>query len=164
MTDPINRHFENALMAAKTQFRALLTGALALLLVSEAGAHSWQQDSAALGPDHVASVIAELEVLAAAASDTGWTTDGASGDSFNAAVYAFAIQSGHLGSLSSATERVLVTYEALEKGIVTTDGKFADSADVFLWDDYLHLNDIPAIATQRDALAALRAVFIGKGQ
>lgn len=145
-------------------FLATLALSTAMLFMQPVrpAAHGGQEDAAPLGANDVSAVVEALEALGEEATDGGWRAGDAASGSLIAAIYAYAADFNRLGALPVATERVLVTYEALTSGVVSDQGVYSDGADTLVWYELLHLPDVPLVSGERAAFDGLRKAFLGE--
>jgi hypothetical protein len=144
-------------------FRAAGWGLLlaATLAAGPGRAHSWQDVSDPLSDDLVRTILAALLQLEDIAAQNGHVPPGKTPANLTVEIYDFATENDLLSLLPFDTQRALVTYEALQLGVVDATGAFMPDADSFAWSEVIHPQDVPAIAAHLGEFDAINSFFVG---
>jgi len=139
----------------------------ALAMTCAAGpirAHGWQEGSKPVSEKTVEAVLAALFRLKESAAAAGGTPREGTAPNLTMAVFGFATTNDLLALLPPDTQRILVTYEAIQQGVIDASGGYAPDADVIFWSDFLHPMDAPAVAAHLDQFDAINAFFLGESR
>ena len=136
--------------------RDIVTSSFLMILCAlpnAARSHSWQSETEGITLNEVEQVIFALESMVTDATEVNWALAAGRGDPV-ALFHTMVNSSPNLSVSPEHADRVLLTFEALRSGVVSSEGVYADDADVFAWYEILHLADIPAVDSNRDRLEA----------